>query len=491
MVALGKRLRRWLYLGHRWLGIVTCLLFAVWFVSGIVMMYGGFPRLSDAERRAAQVPIAWQHVAIEPDAAVVLAGLDSVAVRRLDLAMLDTAPVYRVTPWSGPRRTVSAVTGEVLGTVSAGQALAVARHHPVAVTVSDLGLVTRDQWTVPQRFDPLRPFHRIALGDAADTHLYVSAATSEIALDTSRHERFWNWFGAVPHWIYFTPLRSQVELWRDVVLWLSGISVVGALMGFVVGVMRVRLRRRYAKGAMTPYRGWMAWHHLGGLVAGVTLVTFILSGWISMNPNRWFSPREPDRAALERYQGTPETPTIFDRQALADVCSGATEARFTRIDGQGYVILACPWNTEKTCCDPMSGPSPERIARAAARLIPTSPPPQIERLTDDDVYWYSHHQERKLPVLRVQFSDPAATWFHVDPATGGILNRIDRSNRIYRWLFNGLHSFDFAFLVRYRPAWDLVLLALSVGGLAIALSGIVIGWRRLRVTLRHRVLKAT
>jgi hypothetical protein len=38
MAPLGKRLRRWLYLGHRWLGIVTCLLFATWFVSGVVMM---------------------------------------------------------------------------------------------------------------------------------------------------------------------------------------------------------------------------------------------------------------------------------------------------------------------------------------------------------------------------------------------------------------------------------------------------------------------
>ena len=40
-----KILKRWLYLGHRWLGIVTCLLFAIWFVSGVVMMYVGFPAL--------------------------------------------------------------------------------------------------------------------------------------------------------------------------------------------------------------------------------------------------------------------------------------------------------------------------------------------------------------------------------------------------------------------------------------------------------------
>ena len=39
---LIKRLKPWLYHGHRWLGILTCLLFATWFISGVVMMYVGF-----------------------------------------------------------------------------------------------------------------------------------------------------------------------------------------------------------------------------------------------------------------------------------------------------------------------------------------------------------------------------------------------------------------------------------------------------------------
>ncbi len=44
--ALIRRTRRWLYITHRWIGIVTCLLFAMWFVSGVVMMYVAFPNLS-------------------------------------------------------------------------------------------------------------------------------------------------------------------------------------------------------------------------------------------------------------------------------------------------------------------------------------------------------------------------------------------------------------------------------------------------------------
>lgn len=486
MTSFGKRLRRWLYLGHRWLGIVTCLFFAVWFVSGMVMMYVGFPRLTETERRAALPPVAWDRVALEPEAALARVGTEPGALRRLDLSMLDDEPVYRIVSREGRLTTLSAVDGSLVGPVSAERALAVARHHPATREPDVLGLIERDQWSVPQRFDPLRPFYLVALGDPADTRLYVSAVTGEIALDTTSRERFWNWLGAVPHWIYFTPLRAQVDLWREVVLWLSGVAVVGALTGAVVGVLRVRLRRRYGGGKVTPYRGWMAWHHLGGLVAGATLLTFIASGWLSMNPNRWFSPREPDRAALDRYQGPPGAPPPLDRAALAAACPGAVQARFSRLDGQPDVLLACPDGRTLPCCGPRIGRMEERIAAAAARLIPDAPPPRIARLETEDLYWYGHHQERRLPVLRAVFSDPAETWFHIDPDTGEILNRTDRSNRIYRWLFNGLHSFDFGPLIRNRPAWDLLVIALSLGGLIVSVSGIVVGWRRLGIKMHRR-----
>ncbi len=102
----------------------------------------------------------------------------------------------------------------------------------------------------------------------------------------------------------------------------------------------------------------------------------------------------------------------------------------------------------------------------------------------EDLSWYGHHHDRLLPVLRVRFADSSATWFHIDPATGEILNRTDRSNRLYRWLFNAPHSFDFGPLLRHRPAWDLLLITLSLGGLLISASGVVIGWRRLGLRMR-------
>src|SRR5882672_2557564 len=45
---------------HRYLGVAIGILMLIWFVSGIVMMYVPFPRISEAERLRVAPPISWQ-----------------------------------------------------------------------------------------------------------------------------------------------------------------------------------------------------------------------------------------------------------------------------------------------------------------------------------------------------------------------------------------------------------------------------------------------
>ncbi|QDI79152.1 PepSY domain-containing protein [Methylorubrum populi] len=481
MRPLIKRGKRWLYLTHRWLGIVTCLLFVTWFASGLVMMYVGFPSLTEAEHRNALPLLAWDQVTVTPREALE-AGGQTRFPRDLRLTMLDREPVYRMVGWDGRQATISAVAPRPITGIEAGQALAIAGHDRRAIRTRLLGTVDRDQWSVTARYDPLRPFHLVALGDPDDTHLYVSARTGQIALDTTGRERLWNWFGAIPHWIYLTPLRAQATLWRDVVLWVSGVAIVGAVTGLWVGLLRVRLRRRYASGSVSPYRGWAAWHHIGGLIGGLTLLTFVASGWLSMNPNHWFGPRTPSQTMLERYAGVTEARWDLDLAALrAAACPDAVEARLGWLGGRAQAVLVCRDGAVSVCCAATSAaPTLSELVTAARRLLPDASLSEATLLTEEDAYWYAHHGLRRLPVLRVAFDDPDATWFHLDPATGEVLNRADRSSRTYRWLFNAPHSFDFRFLLQRRPAWDAVLWLLSTAGLIISISGVVIGWRRLR-----------
>ena len=469
--------KRWLHLCHRWLGIVTGLFFATWFVSGVVMMYVAYPALTEPERRAGLPTIAWDAVQISPDAA--LAG-ETRFPEALSLSMQGAEPVYRIVRWDGSRRAVSAVDGRAIGPATPTEALAIAGHDPRSRHPSFRETIARDLWTVHQRYDRVRPLHRIALGDADGTDLYVSEPTGAIVLDTTRHERFWNWFGAVPHWLYLTPLRAKAELWRTVILWISGVAMVSGISGFALGLVRLRLARRYPSGAVTPYRGLARWHHVGGLVGGLALMSFIVSGWLSMNPNRWFSSTAPSQQMLDRYADAPGARAGLDLASIrGQACADAAEVRFTWLGGAPLALVACGDGREIACCN-AAPDMPARIATAARRLIPEAGSMVVARLDHEDFYWTSHHRQRRLPVLRVAFDDPAATWLHIDPATGEILNRLDRSGRVERWGFALLHTLDLGPLVRHRPAWDGLMLLLLAAGSVIAASGVAMGWRRLR-----------
>jgi hypothetical protein len=105
---------------------------------------------------------------------------------------------------------------------------------------------------------------------------------------------------------------------------------------------------------------------------------------------------------------------------------------------------------------------------------------ESELLQDYDSYYYSRSRQTPLPVLRVKFDDPASTWVYIDPEMSQVLASIHRLNRVERWLYNGLHSLDFAFWYSRRPLWDVGMLALLLGGLTSSVLGLVMGVRRLR-----------
>ena len=487
--------RRWLYLVHRWAGIAGCLLIAMWFLSGLVMMYVAFPALTDTERHAGLPPLDLPGVRITPDAAMAGAGLTRFP-RSLRLEMMGAHPVYRMIDWNGKPYTISARDAARIEQVDAAAAQAIAQRFSGAAGARWVETAERDQWTVPNGLNPWRPLHRIALDDAAASELYVSARTGEVMRDTNRAERFWNWLGAVPHWMYFTPVRADPPLWRQVVLWTSGACIAVAVSGIWIGWLRLRVRRRFAHGSAggtSPYHGWMAWHHVAGLAASLFLLAWLASGWLSVNPNQWFPGHAFAQPALERYAG--ETLPRFpagDGAALASLLSDTTlpprEIRLAWQAGVPVMLVATAATTHAYHANtgaPLAL-SAQTLAQAAAQLMPDATVAGHDLLHEDDAYWYSHHQPRKLPVLRVRFDDDCATWAYIDPDTGNLLGRSDRSRRAYRWLFHAAHSWDFGWLVRHRPAWDATVWLLSLAGLVVSVSGVVIGWRRLFRGRRRR-----
>ena len=85
------------------------------------------------------------------------------------------------------------------------------------------------------------------------------------------------------------------------------------------------------------------------------------------------------------------------------------------------------------------------------------------------------------PVFRVVCG---ADWFHIDGASGALLEKLDPSRRVYRWLYGALHTLNFPILTA-RPALRTFVIVLLCGcGFAFSLTGVVIAWRRLRLCFR-------
>ena len=480
--ALWKAVKRWLYVFHRWTGIALCLLFATWFFSGLVMLYVSFPSFRAAERVATAAPIDWRQVHVRPNRA--LSGLGEVnAPAEMRLGMSGGEPVYRIVT-AERRRAVSARTGTEIRVVNARRAKAIAAALVGAPAIS-VDPVDHDQWVVTRAYNAMSPFWRVRTADAAVSDIYISQRTGEVVQNTTAQERFWNWLGAVPHWIYFEALRVFQEPWRQTVLWTSGIGILGALAGIWIGLLRVRLRVRYKSGSVSPYRGWMKLHHIAGMIGGLFLVTWIFSGWLSMSP--WGGLRDKGREdVVSLYSGARPGFASTDILALAQIGADAREVRFGWMGGQPVITIwggESPRIVDGATARPVVMES-SRIIAAARTAMPGAKLIGVEKLERPDRYWYStgdpRDDTRPLPVLRLKFDDPEQTWLHVDPATGAMLGQMGSGGRSNRWLFNALHSLDFPWLIVWPPLRHFLVWMLSGAGLIISISGVVIGLRRLR-----------
>ncbi|KUI87421.1 sodium:proline symporter [Pseudomonas aeruginosa 0C2E] len=258
-------MKRYLYLWHRWLGIGCCLLMVLWFVSGMVMLYVGYPKLTPLERLAHLPELDGCEACVPLRTA--LAGSDGKTPRSIRLASVGGLPTYLLDDADGRTRALAARDGRPLA-VDADRVLASARAFSGEVPMQLQGRFEEDAWTHTRNLDPHRPLWRVQTADEQGRLLYLSSQTGEVVRDASRRERAWNWLGAWLHWLY--PLRGGWfdGQWANLVIGLSLLATLVTVLGILVGLLRWRFRKPYRSGSRSPYAGgFQRWHHLAGLLS--------------------------------------------------------------------------------------------------------------------------------------------------------------------------------------------------------------------------------
>jgi hypothetical protein len=465
---------RWILLLHRYLGIAVGALMVMWCLSGVVMMYVSYPQLSENVRLKHLEPIAWHDCCKIPDTLRADAHFSSIWIE-----MLAGRPVLFLREDS---RAIDLLTGTWIENLSADQAAEVAKRFatsrsPAALHL--LGLVDRDQWTVAGDFNAARPMFRFGLGDEAGTELYVSGLSGRAVQMTTARERFWNWLGAVPHWLYFTELRRHAGAWSQVMICASLLGCFLAGIGIYLGVRQIAAR---PAGRWSPYAGLNLWHHIAGLAFGIFVLTWVLSGLLSMNPWGWLQGAGP-QAERARIQGEPRffpTDLAATLHALTDSQPVAVSIKAAPLNSWLFFIASAA-SGERRRLNASGSPAPLgsadlKFLAEALEEVGTPNPPEL--MTQEDNFYFSHHREiAVLPAYRLVTA--SGTRYYLDFVSGMLLAKLDAQDRAYRWWHEGLHRADFAAWLRARPRWDLLMLLLMSGVTAVCVTGAYLGYRRL------------
>ena len=466
---------------HRWIGIVLCLMFAIWFASGVVMIYVPFPSLSDTERIAKAESVDVSAITSLPSALAVT-GIS--AVDRLRLLQYQQRPILVVEGYSNDVLVSFADTPELIPPLTVVDAGNIAEKFSSDSVVSVSEPITYDQWVVHHRFDPYRPFFRVALADRAGTHLYVSAKTTEILQQTNRRQRAWNYVGAVVHWIYPTFIRKDWALWDQLVWWMSLVGIMGVVAGFILGVQHFRTaRQRGDKGLASPFSGWLAWHHKIGFLFGIIVLLWIFSGWLSMDHGRLFSVPDPTVQQVADVRGISLSEALSQIQ-LEDLArfSDAKEFDITALDEQPFLVVRSHEGSElmriRSSRIVDQAYLISAVESATSRAWPDSAIKESYLVPEDDIYGNLREGSLGKRTLRLVLDDDDETWIHVNLNDGRLISVMDDSRRIYRWLFNGIHSLDLPGLANRRPLWDVLMILLMVVGFVFSLTGIVIAYKR-------------
>jgi hypothetical protein len=482
---------RWCALFHRWAGVGLCLLIALWFASGVVLHFVPYPALSKVERLERSAKIDLSRVRVGP---LVALPLDPTA-KQMRLVDIAGRPAYILESGDGHAVAVNAETGLPL-ILSSADARQVASAFQRAVPIRVEGPLTYDQWTVAEEFDPYRPFFRLTFADPASTQVYVSARTGEVLQRTAASQRFWNWLGANIHWIYFSALRIHGSIWERVVWWVSMVAVLSTAAGVLLGWIRLASARGTTRGGLTPFRGWLGWHHRIGLFAGTFALTWVFSGWLSMDDGRLFPSGQPSSTEEYRAQGRP-LKSIAASASLSRIrrCGEASEVLFRAINGRAFLVArGAGQPTRVSWLDATDGESFSQVPVlwliAGVRAAwPEQPIEDRGEVRPDRFYSLSEGVGPGARVMHVAGQRPVDVY--VDQVSGRLVSVMDARRKTYAWLYYGLHTFKFPGLAA-NPTLRHVAVLVPLGlGLAFSITGVVVAVLRLRATIRQPTRKAS
>lgn len=427
-------LKRIIYSTHRILGTILSILFLIWFLSGFVMIYHRFPKVTNKMKYEHMKPL---NTAPED--------IETYAHRWCD------AEIVKVD------------------------------------TLREL-----EQWIPFSRLRNDFPIYKFYFGDKDKHQLYVSSVSGEALQFTNKNNRFWSWLGAIPHWVYFTFLRQNSRLWMDVVILLSGLGCIMCLTGIIIGLRSYIIRYRKKKKWGTVYKKpAYKWHHILGFIFGIFVFTFVFSGMMSLatvpqwivkvhNPDiqrKLFMPDTialqnyilDDRQIIEQYKGEIKG---IERASFGDVplYKAIIGNRMYVFDASGDEVKLLKITEQMIEC---------RLSKIHSEQM------SITLMHEYDNYYVDRKNRLPLPIYKVDVSDADNSTYYIN-ADNGNIRYFNNNTKVRRWTYQALHSFKLGFLVKRPALWNIIMWTMMIGGTLVSLTGVWLEMKYVRRLMKSR-----
>ncbi len=468
---------------HRILGTLLSILFLVWFLSGLVMIYHTFPRADREDKRAKMDFLSAEKL---PSLQTIGNRLpEGELIKNITLNSYLGQTVFHIRTDKGSYD-LPADTAETLPAIDWERIQKVASLWCSAPVGRVDSLYKLDQWIPFGRLKEEFPIYKFHFADPERHELYISSKSGEVLQYTDKESRFWAWLGAIPHWVYFTSLRQDAELWIKVVVWLSGIGCAMCIAGIYLGIRDFRLARK--RKLTSPYKKfWYKWHHLIGLLFGLFVLTFCFSGMMSLaRVQDWGLRAKLDiNPVMELRKMTP-SPLDYPLDYREVVKAYPGQIRQMEWSGFGdipyYIVQAdnseitINANSERSVA-PLNL-TPEDIRSVLSKIHEAGDIKNIELLTAYDTYYISRKRRLDLPVWKVSVQDVDNSCYYINPSNGQC-RYINTPSRWNHWMYPALHSLNIKVLVDHPVLWNIVMWGTMLGGTFVSLSGVWLGVRYL------------
>ncbi len=471
---------------HSVAGTAIAVFFFMWFFTGLVLIYHPYPRLDEQQQNHLRedikadslLPISYYTDSLADDTVQFLRVSQRLGQPLVTVGTADSSYTM-CSDTTAERHSVTFTDVEDVASLWIGS-------KPARVDT----LHERAQWILYERYERAMPIYKFTYDDDEGHELFVSGKTGEVQQLTTRSQRIWAWLGAIPHKFYYPCIRKDVDLWKTVITTGGIICLLAGLSGFIYGwALQTRVARK--KGWLcNPFKNPVyKWHHILGLIFGVFIICWGISGSLSMQKvPKWLVPYENEYSmyAPDIWEGDslPLHSYHLDYRRIIAEYPDVKQVEWHVIGGKpAYTVISDSNCIFVDATDTVPKPltvTAESVSRAMHRLYGEDTQVNVQLMKDyDEYYMASYDTHQNLPVYKVTVDDADGSTYYIG-VDNDYCRYFNNNKKVRKWLFGAMHYLNIKGIADKPLLWHTCMWILCLAGMAISLTGIALGVRYAR-----------